>query len=125
MTDSSSLFKAGRIFLLIGAIMSAFGALFLLAASIFLLTVGNNILGGESGSAFPATVVGWLYLGLGALLVVGCVFGFRAYGAAKAGDARRAWINGLVAALLPPLQIVPLVGAILCLVSPESQESKA
>ena len=115
---SSGQYKAGRILLLIGAILSAVGAVFLLVAGLFLLAIGDNLLG-EGEASFGPMVVGALYLGLGLMTGVGAVFGFVAQARADRGDAHGAWVFGLVAGLVPPVQILPLIGAILVLTSPE------
>lgn len=118
----SSLLKAGGILLLVGAILATVGAALLLVVSAFMFAIGENYLGEEDQATFPFAVVGGVYVVLGILLAVGAVLGYQAWGRAKAGDARAAWMRGLVASLLPPLQVVSLVGAILCLVSPEGEE---
>lgn len=125
MAEPSGLFKAGSILVLVGAILSAAGAFFLIIASVVLLALGSNILGGETESTFPATVVGVVYLVLSLMMAVGSIFGFQGYKAAKRGDVHAGWVKGLVCALLPPLQAIPLIGAILLLVSPEHEASRA
>ena len=45
-------------------------------------------------------------------------------GEGRAGDAHGAWVKGLVSSLLPPLHVVNLIGAILCLVIPEGEAAK-
>ncbi len=124
MAEPSGLFKAGSILVLVGAILSATGAFFFVIASIILLILGSNILGGETESTFPALVVGVVYLVLGLMMAVGSIFGFQGYGAAKRGDVHAGWVKGLVCALLPPLQAIPLIGAILLLVSPEHETNR-
>lgn len=115
--------KAGRILLLVGAIMGAIGAFFLILAGILLVVVGRNLVG-DGDAAFPGTVVGAIYLVMGVVIAVGTVFGFLAYARAQRGDWHGAWVFGLVAALVPPLQVLPLLGAIFCLVSPEGEAAK-
>lgn len=124
MAEPSGLFKAGSILVLVGAILSAVGAFFLVIAGSVMLVLGSNVLGDASGETFPALIVGIVYLVLGLVMVVGCIFGFQGYGAAKRGDVHAGWVKGLVCALLPPLQAVPLIGAILLLVSPEHEATK-
>ncbi|MEK6974785.1 MAG: hypothetical protein AABY18_00420 [Candidatus Thermoplasmatota archaeon] len=58
---------------------------------------------------------------LGVFLGVGALFAFLAYGKAKRGDAHGAWVQGLVTSLLPPPQVVSLLGAIFCKVSHEGE----
>lgn len=120
-TGPSGMLKAGTIILLVGAILHAFGSFVLLLMGSLMLALGRSFLGGGRGGAFPFAIVGTLYLVLGVLLAAGAIVGFAAWGRAKAGDARGGWVRGLVASLLPPVQLVTLVGAILCLVSPEGE----
>ena len=116
----SGLLKAGTILLLIGAILQTLLAALLVGVAIVMLLIGQAVFG-EEGGAIPFVVIGVFYLLFGLMLAVGAVFGFYGYGRAKAGDARAAWVRGLVSALLPPVHVVSLVGAILCLVSPEGE----
>lgn len=117
--EQSGLFRAGEILLLVGAILAAAGAAFFLVLGV---AMGFLQLGDAFGRAEPPFV--WFvaaYFGIAVLTGVGAIVGFLAYGQARRGDARGAWIRGLVASLLPPVQVVLLVGAILCLTSPEGQ----
>jgi hypothetical protein len=119
----SGLFKAGRILLLIGAILHPIGSFFLVVVGALMLVIGVNVFG-DGKATFPFAVIGTVYLILGIVLAIGAVFGYLAHASAKAGQAHRAWVRGLVSSLLPPLQVVTLVGAILCMVSPEGEAQK-
>lgn len=121
MDPPSGQAKAGRILLLIGAVLAAVGAAFLALAGLFLLAAGETFLGEEAEQSMAPTVIGAIYLVVAALVAVGCVFGFLAYGRAMRGDVHGAWVFGLVAALVPPVQLLALVGAILLLTSPEHE----
>jgi hypothetical protein len=112
--------KAGTILLLVGSILDIAGAFFLVLVGTLMLALGRNFLG-DGDASFPFAVIGALYLVLGVLLAAGALVGFGAWGRAKAGDARGGWVRGLVASLLPPIRLLTLVGAILCLVSPEGE----
>ncbi len=117
----TGLLKAGRILVLVGAIMSVFGALMLL-----LVSIGINLIPTESGTdAAVGAFVGILYGVLAAMLIAGAIFGFLSFRSVGEGRIHRAWIQGLVAALLPPVQVLSLVGAILILVSPEHEAERA
>lgn len=120
MAEPSGMFKAGKILLLVGAILHAVFAVLLIVMSVLMLSL-SGALGDDT--AFPM-VVAVVYLVGGILLAVGSVFGFVAYRRAKSGHAHSAWVNGLVASLLPPLQVVTLLGAIFCLVSPEGEAAQ-
>lgn len=117
MAEVSGMFKAGTVLLLIGAILQALGAVFLLGVGAMLL--GTQALQSPDDNVAERTFLGFFYAVFGGVLAVGAIFGFIAQGRAKKGNAHSAWINGLVASLLPPLQAVTLIGAILCRVSPE------
>lgn len=123
MDQRSGMAKAGRILLLVGAIMGAAAAFFLVVAGIVLVVLGQNLVG-DGDAGFPGTVVGAIYLVMGAVIAVGTVFGFVAHARAQRGDWHGAWVFGLVAALVPPLQVVPLLGAIFCMVSPEGEAAR-
>lgn len=110
--------KAGTVLLLIGAILHVVVAFFLVVVSAFLLAMGG-LEDEDTGEAIVPVFVGAIYLFLSVVLGVGGVFGFSAWRKAKANDLHRAWIHGLVSALLPPLQLVTLLGAIFVMVSPE------
>lgn len=115
----SGLYKAGTILLLVGAILNAAGAGLMLVFSLVFLVLGTRFDEGE-----PLGVMGAIYLGFGLLMAVGTVFGFTAHARATRGEAHGAWIHGLVASLLPPLQVVLLLGAIFVLVSPEGEAAQ-
>ena len=112
----SGLYKAGTILLLVGAILHAVGAVLLVGFSLFFFALGSRF---EEGQ--PLGFMGAFYLGFGLLMAVGTVFAFTAHARATRGEAHGAWIHGLVASLLPPLQVVTLLGAIFVLVSPEGE----
>lgn len=114
----SGLYQAGTILLLVGGIVQVFGALMMFGLGAFFLVVGTAAADAALGFMGP------LYLGLGVLVAVGSVFAFIGWTKARNGDAHGAWIMGLVGSLVPPLQLVTLLGAIFCLVSPEGQAAK-
>lgn len=122
-TQPSGLLNAGTILLLVGAILSCVGALALVVFGAF-FTIMLGVLAESDEAIIVPIIMGIVYIGGGLLMGVGAIFGFRGYGRAKAGDAHAGWINGLVSALLPPLQVVNLIGAVLCMVSPEGEAAK-
>jgi hypothetical protein len=113
------MYKAGTILLLVGGILHVIGAVGLVAFSALYFGLGSMF-----DDSAVMTVIGVVYVVLGLVAGVGAVFAFLAHGKATRGDAHGAWVNGLVAALLPPLQLVTLLGAIFCLVSPEGEAAK-
>lgn len=112
----SGMFQAGRILMLVAAI---------LAAALAIFTVGfglafDNIMA-TADEPFPLKWFGTLYIVTGVVTAIGAVFGFIGYSKARQGDARGAFIFGLVSSLVPPVQVLMLVAAILCKVSPEGE----
>lgn len=110
----SGMKKAGTILLLVGAIVSLVGVLFLVAILGLL-----RILTGNEGTDEMFLGIGLVYGILALLMVASSILGFLAYGKARRGDLHGAWILGLVSSLLPPVQAITLIGAILCMVCPE------
>jgi MFS family permease len=123
MAPVSGLATAGRILLLVGAIMSLLGACFLLGLITLLQLLGERA-PPANGTGQELQVMGLVYGILALVLVVGAVFGYLAYRFASRGQWRQAWTYGFVAALVPPLQLIPLLGAIFCLVSPEGEQAR-
>lgn len=126
MQNPSGMLKAGQILLLVGSILQAVGAGFLLIFAIFF----SAILGAaaDPSGADPrltGVILASVYGIMGVLAGIGCIFGFLAHGRAKAGNLGGAFAFGLTASLLPPLQIVLLLGAIFCKVSPEASAGQA
>lgn len=102
----SGLLEAGTILLLVGSILSTVGAAVLVLLGAFVAWM--------TGSWFVL-----VYVVMGVLLAFGAAFGFLSWKRAKRGDLRGAFAFGLTSSLLPPLQALTLVGAILVRVSPE------
>ncbi|HUR62874.1 MAG TPA: hypothetical protein VM241_00170 [Candidatus Thermoplasmatota archaeon] len=117
MDNRSGLLKAGTILLLVGGILQAVGAVVLVLYGAFFAALVNK---SDAPTPIPALFT-WALVALGAVGAIGCLPTFLAYGRAKAGDPQGAFVRGLVGSLLPPLQVVTLIGAILCKVSPEGE----
>lgn len=115
----SGMYNAATILLLVGAILQAVGALFFVGMGVFMGAVFDSV--GEEVGRGPGWIVGGLYIAMGLLAAVGAVFGFLAHRDARRGDAHGAFVLGLVAALLPPVQLLLLLGAIFAKVSPEGE----
>lgn len=105
--SQTDLAKPGAILLLVGAIVSAAGALLMIGLLIGIQAL-LEALDGE------AVGISWVYGIIGLLLAIGSALGFIGYRRANAGDLDGAFKFGLACALMPPLQILPLIGAIFC-----------
>ena len=113
--------KASTILLLVGAILAAVGAFFMLFFTLFFSAIFSE-LSSESGApeGIPSMIFGFYGL-FGLLGAAGSVCGFVAWRKASNGDLASAFVWGLVASLLPPLNIVMLLGAIFAKVCPEAE----
>ncbi len=109
MAELSTEAKVGKILLIIGVVL---GLLSLLA----MLFVGSMMMFGMAG------LFGGLVYAIIAVDVVGLVVGVLAIKKAMDGEMKSAGIYGIISSLLPPLNIITLIGAILCLVSPEAKK---
>jgi hypothetical protein len=121
MENRSGLLKAGTILLLVGGILRAVGAVLIVLYGTVVSAVFDALAKRNAAAASLPPYVAVLFLVLGVLVGVGSLFSLLGYGRAKAGDPHSAFVRGLVGALLPPVQVVSLVGAILCKVSPEGE----
>lgn len=110
--------RAGGIVLLVGAIIQVLTAL---AVAVLVLLMGRV----DMPPGIPAGLVQVAYAVLAGLLAIGAGVAFWAYADHRKGRVRPAWIKGLVASLLPPVQVVTLLGAVLCFASPEAQAARS
>ena len=117
--------RIGKVLILIGIIFQIIGI-----AAVF--TIGSGMMGywgvpnygygmmnwgGMMGYGFG----GFFYL-IGLVEIVGLIAGIYAYKAAERNDYHNAGILAIVSSVLPPLQLIMLVGGILCLISREAKK---
>lgn len=99
--------KAGKVIILIGAILQAIS------------TIGGLLLGSF------ALMVLWGFFGGFLLILVkiaGLILGIGAYKSSDEKDFRSAGKFAIISSLLPPLDIIMLAGGILCLISKEGEK---
>jgi len=121
----SGMAKAGEILLLVGGILRLVGAGFLiLFGTVFASVIAAASQSSSSSRPPPGWLGGFLgalYIGLGLLCAVSGILGLVGWKRAKANNWGSAFVFGLVGSLLPPVDILLLLGAIFCKVSPEGQ----
>lgn len=117
--QQSGLRKASGILLLVGAILAAVGAVMLLLLTILFSVVLSEI-AADAGEPIPIAFIGWFYGAFGVLAAAGSVCGFVAWSKANRNDLHGAFVWGLVGSLLPPVNILSLLGAIFAKTCPES-----
>jgi len=100
--------KIGKILILIAII---FGILQLIVIAVI----------GSVGFSFNLPVwIGGIVVIVAILKVVGIVIGIIAFRYAENGDYRQAGILAIIASFIPPLDIIMIIGGIICLIAPES-----
>jgi len=118
MPELSSEAKIGKILILVGFILGIFGTIFSIIFGIILIAFSNSEFAQKSG----LSLFGGFYLVWGILMIVGTILAIFAYKSASNHDFHKAGIMGIVASLIPPLNIFILIGGILCLTSREAKE---
>lgn len=124
MNGESGMLKAGKVLLLIGAILQALGSAFFLLFGLVLFPLLVQVAEDYPSSNPPPTeafaLMQIIYTVVGVVAAGGAVVSFLAYGKANRGDLRMGFIMGLVGCLLPPVNIVGLLGAIFLKICPEA-----
>jgi hypothetical protein len=113
MAKLSTEAQIGKIVLLIGIVLGVISLAF-----IFTMGSVGLLIPGLTG-----VLTGLVYV-VGVVAIVGIVLQFLAYRKAAEGRIHDGGIFALIAAFVPPLQILPLIAAILLLVSPEAKKRK-
>ena len=125
----SGLLKAGKILLLVGAILSAVGAVMMIGMSLLMSAVMSELMEGTEADpdapGFPPAFFLLYYGGWGLLAAAGSVCGFLAWRKASAGDLAGGFGWGIAAGCLPPVNVLALLGAIFVKVCPEAEAKPA
>lgn len=106
--------KIGKILVLIAFILKIIGILAMLAA----VSMGSYALMLFPVAGFEAMWMG-IVAGMIILGLIGIFLVWKAFDHMAAKDFHRAAVFALIAAFLPPLDIIVLIGAILLFISPE------
>lgn len=111
----------GKILILIGIIIQAIGIAAVFAIGSGMMGLGYNYgmmgWGGMMGYSF-----GGMFYALGLVQIIGLIVGIYAYNAAQENDFHRAGILAIVSSVIPPLQLIMLLGGIMCLLSREGKK---
>ena len=107
--EKSNLLRAAEVLLVVGPVLQLCAA-----ALILLLWFG-------SGPWMWAFVAFLAYPAVALLAVAGAIVGFQANARASRGDLRGAFRRSLLSSMLPPVQLLTLVGAILLRICPEAK----
>jgi len=126
--DISTDAKAGKILIFIGVILNiiSFPILFVLGTALVLVSFGA-LSGFQQFMIFGLDfyTMGLIYIILGIISVIGLILKIMAYRqASQKENFHNAGVYGIVASFIPPLDVVTLIGGILCWVSKEAGRRK-
>lgn len=116
MEGLSSEAKIGKILILVAIILGILIMLVLSAIGAAIYYSGGIISALNMVLAIPLLVIVPVLL----VKLAGLVLGFLALHSTERGDYNRAGILAIIASVLPPLDLVMLVGGIFCLISKEA-----
>lgn len=109
--------KIGKILVLVGVIIGILAIVLLGAIAVLTWTAG-----GVSGLGIALTMPRWIIVAVLGLKTAGLIFGLLALVSAGRNDFSKAGIFAVISSILPPLDLVMLIGGIFCLISREANE---
>jgi hypothetical protein len=112
--------KVGKILILVAIVI---GLLIVIALSVIAAIIYSA--GSISGLGASMTIPLLIITPLLGLKVVGLIIGFFALVSTEKKDFNRAGILAIISSVLPPLDLIMLIGGIFCLVSKEANQEKA
>ncbi len=111
--------KIGKILILVAIIIGI-----LVAIALGFVTALIWMAGSVNGMGVSVAIPLWILSAILVLKIIGFVFGFLALFAAEKSDFNRAGIYAIISCVLPPLDLIMLIGAIFCLIGKEANEKK-
>jgi hypothetical protein len=102
--------KIGKILIFLAVVLGVIGMIVLVVFGTFGLA-----------AIIPAWLVGGIIV-LAIARIAGLVIGLIAFKSAEDGDYSRAGILGIIASVIPPVDLIMLAGGIVCLISPEAKK---
>jgi hypothetical protein len=109
--------KIGKILVLVGVIISILAVIILSILAGIIWTAGDIY-----GFGVFMSIPRWIITALLGLKAAGLVAGILALYFAVRNDFSKAGIFGVISSILPPLDLIMLIGGIFCLISREANE---
>ncbi len=103
--------KIGKILIFIGIILG------------IITIIGISFVYPVFGFLFPSNIA-YLALLVSVIRIIGIIIAIYAFFSAERGEFRNAGILAIISAFIPPLDIIILIGGILCLIAPEAGRTK-
>jgi hypothetical protein len=112
--------KIGKILILVAIVLGLLVVIVLSVIAAIIYTAGSI-----SGLGASMTIPLLIIIPLLVLKVIGLIVGFFALSSTEKKDFNRAGILAIISSVLPPLDLIMLIGGIFCLVSREANQEKA
>lgn len=84
--------------------------------------IAIGVVGSIGLSFFLPAWIGGIVIIIALVKVVGIIIGIIAFRSAENGDYRQAGILAIIASFIPPLDVIMIIGGIVCLIAPEASE---
>jgi hypothetical protein len=111
--------KIGKILILVAFILSVLAVIFLSFLAAIVWTAGE-----VHGFGIIMSLPQWIVIALLVLKIAGLVIGVVSLYYTGKNDFSRAGIFAVISCILPPLDLIMLIGGIFCLISREGNEVK-
>jgi hypothetical protein len=111
--------KIGKILILVAIIIGI-----LLTIVIGFVTALIWMAGSVSGMGVSVAIPLWILSSIIVLKIIGLVFGFLALWSSEKNDYNRAGIYAIISCVLPPVDLIMLIGGIFCLIGKEANGKK-
>jgi hypothetical protein len=112
--------KIGKILILVAIVLGLLVVIVLSVIAAIIYTAGSI-----SGLGASMTIPLLIIIPLLVLKVIGLIVGFFALSSTEKKDFNRAGILAIISSVLPPLDLIMLIGGIFCLVSKEANQERA
>ena len=112
--------KIGKILILVAIVLGLLVIIVLSVIAAIIYTAGSI-----SGLGASMTIPLLIIIPLLVLKVIGLIIGFFALSSTEKKDFNRAGILAIISSVLPPLDLIMLIGGIFCLVSKEANQERA
>ena len=115
----SSEAKIGKILILVSVVLGILAVIILGAATILIRPSG-----GLSGFGVMMVIPFWILFSILALKIIGVTLGICALYYSGKNELTTAGILATISSVLPPLDLIMLIGGIFCLISKEANETR-
>jgi hypothetical protein len=112
--------KVGKILILVAIVLGLLMVIVLSVAAAIIYSAGSI-----SGFGASMTIPLLIIIPILVLKVIGLIIGFFALSSTEKKDFNRAGILAIISSVLPPVDLIMLIGGIFCLVSREANQEKA